>query len=769
MHESLTDRELEILHLLEAGLSDRDIAERLVFTLGTVKWYNRQIYGKLGVRSRTQAIAQARGRGLLIHETADQTAPSLLIVHKHNLPASLTHFIGREQQLEDIQHLLGKHRLVTLTGSPGTGKTRLSLHIASELLPTFADGVYFVSLAPILDAGLVANAIASALGINEIPNQPLPETLKAVLRKKAMLLVLDNFEHLLASAPLVSELLREVPGMKILATSREALHLYGEQEYAVPPMQLPNLKATTSPNQLTDYEAVALFVQTARAASPAFELTPDNAAAVAQTCIRLDGLPLAIELAAARVKHLSPKKLLERLNTRLDTLTGGSRDLPTRQQTLRQMIDWSYDLLNAGEKWLFARLGIFVGGWTLEAAEAVCGEGLQIDTFNGLASLVDKSLVRQEESPHGEPRFMMLETLREYAVERLHERGETALLSEAHAHYYRSFAEQVHPELYKHNQTMWLRRMVAEQENFRLALNWAVTERQAETGLRLINVLARFWYMRGLLVEGWQWSVLLLAMGDDAPPDVRAWAFIAVGRLAHFLGDFSRAEALCRQGLALARQVGDGDMIGTALSNLFVSLLRPEMPRESAQQLSVLVDEAYTLAEQAHNHQKLGMALIHRGALFRFQGEYEAAKGRYEQSIALYRELGDLWMLTVGLLNLGTVLYWQKKYSEATTHFLESLTICQQMDDIWGVAISLEGIAGALGQQGEPIRAARLLGAGEALRESLNVPLQADDQAYYDHAVAAVQAQLGEAAFAAAWLEGRMMTVEAAVAMALKA
>lgn len=427
-YEDLSKRAVEVLHLLAEGMTDREIAARLVMTINTVKWYNRQIYSILGVGSRTQAIACARERGILKDEV--MTTPVMQIIPhrtRNNLPVETTHFIGRKHEMKVIKHLLNTARLLTLVGTPGTGKTRLARQVAREVLEVFRHGVYFVQLEAIDDPALVIKVIAHTVGVNEVPGQTLMETLKLSLCESRVLLILDNFEHLLAAAPQISELLSVAPHLKVLATSREPLHLYGEQEYVVPALELPDSKHL-NPEEIVACESVALFVQRACAVRADFELTPENTLDVAQICLRLEGLPLAIELAAARLKVLSLPILLDRLSNRLAILIGGPQDLPARQRTLRNTIEWSYNLLNENEKRLFARLAIFPGNFTVKAVEAICLDDLTQDVFDGLIALVDKNLVQHQESLKGEHQFTMLETIREYAAEALEKSGEAQML-----------------------------------------------------------------------------------------------------------------------------------------------------------------------------------------------------------------------------------------------------------------------------------------------------------------------------------------------------
>ena len=441
--EPLTQREREILGLLADGLTNREIADRLYLSHETVKWYNKQLYGKLGVSNRTQAAAKAQE---LAQEESQEPASARQSSHpEHNLPAPLTSFVGRQRELEEVASLLNESRLLTLTGPAGTGKTRLALQVAAQVAEGFADGVTLVELAPLKDPALVADTVARALGLTNTTEQTITKVLANYLENKELLLVLDNFEHLLEAAPLASDLLSAASNLRILTTSREALGLYGEQEYPVPPLGLPDLGDPVLPSALKDHEAIALFMQRAQAVVPGFALTDEDALGVAEICVRLDGLPLAIELAAARVKLFRPQALLSQIESRFTTLGTGPRGLSERRRTLRAAIDWSYELLDETEKMLFTRLSVFQGGRTIEAVDAVCAYDLQIDVLDGLAPLLNKNLLRQEEGPEGEPRFTMLETIHEYALERLREGGEAENMHRRHAEYFTALAERAEP------------------------------------------------------------------------------------------------------------------------------------------------------------------------------------------------------------------------------------------------------------------------------------------------------------------------------------
>jgi predicted ATPase len=470
---------------------------------------------------------------------------STLDAYRNNLPLQPTLLVGREKEVADLCDLLlsDETSLLTLTGPGGIGKTRLALQAAADLLDDFPDGTFFVALASLTEAERFFSAVAVTLGVKETGERPLVETLKDYLGERHLLLLLDNFEQVLGAAPAVTELLGAAPGLKVLVTSRAPLGLYGEHEYAVPPLSVPDVKHLPDLKTLSQYEAVRLFIERAKSAKADFEVTDESAPAVAEICVRLDGLPLAIELAAARIKMLPPNELLHRLTSRLKLLTGGARDLPERQRTLRATIEWSFALLEEGEQLLFARLAVFSGGRTLEAIEAICdAEGdLPMGAFDGVSSLLDKSLLRQEEGPGGEPRFVMLETIHEFAREKLGESAEAEEIKRTHAQYFLTLAEEADPELKGPDQLEWLERLEAEHDNVRAALSWASERKDVEVALRLGGALWWFWLVRGYHSEGRGWLEEALAMEGRGSPEVRAMALVGVGALALDQGDLDRA------------------------------------------------------------------------------------------------------------------------------------------------------------------------------------------------------------------------------------
>jgi predicted ATPase/DNA-binding CsgD family transcriptional regulator len=765
--ESLSKRAVEILRLVADGMSDREIAERLVLTINTVKWYNRQIYSILGVGSRTQAIARARELQLLDEE--DEAAPlpdAVQRTARYNGPAEANRFIGRKYTLEAIIRLLDTTHLLTLVGPPGTGKTRLALQIACDLADTFQHGVYFVSLAPIHDAAHVTNAIASALGINESRGRPLIETLKQVLHDSHMLLILDNFEHLLPAATQVSELLAAAPYLTVLATSREPLHLYGEHEYAVPPLELPDPEYI-GPQALADCESVALFMQRARAVRSDFELTPANALDIARICVRLEGLPLAIELAASRIKLLTPRLLLARLGSRLDTLTGGAQDLPARQQTLRNTLEWSYNLLNEGEKLLFARLAVFQGGCSLDAIEAVCAEALPMDIFDGLISLVDKSLIRQSEALGGEPRFVMLETIHEYAWEQLRASDEAAMMQQRHTEYFVQMAERAAPELRQSGFSYWMNRLENEDNNLLAVLEWSLEDGDVELGLRLVAALRDFWLMSSRFMQAENWTQCALAKSKTLAPPLRIGALTTAGIVLYYSSQ-QRAlqKRLLQDALELTRVADDQHNKAWALVFLGMASVGQASEYEEAR---ATIEAGLNLFRELGHKPGMAQAFNSMGELMRIHGDLEGAQAAYEACLRVVRETGEKRREAMSLNNLGCVTMHRGDVQRAKQLFRNALSKRLEVGhDKRGSVTNILFLAGAIAATGDPERAARLFGAAKALLEPMGVGLEPGDQPEYDRDLAVVRAQIDDATFQMCWQEGRALSLEQAAAYALE-
>jgi len=767
----------------------------------------------------------------------------------NNLPIQPTAFMGREKEVAAVQQQLLRHdvRLLTLTGPGGVGKTRLALQVAAEASERFADGTWFVSLAPVSDPELVLPTIALTLGMREEGDRSLLDQLQANLHEKQVLLLLDNFEQVASAATHVADLLAVCPRLKVLATSREALHVRAEREFPVPALALPDFKHLPDLATLSQYEAVALFIERAQAVKPDFQVTNANAPAVAEICARLDGLPLAIELAAARTRLLPPQALLSRLGQRLQLLTSSTRDAPARQQTLRKTIQWSYDLLTADEQRLFQRLSIFVNGCELSAVEAICsalGDG-NAGVLDEMTSLVDKNLLRQTAHEEDEPRFTMLETIREYGLERLTASREMDTTRRAHAFSYLALAEEAAPELTGPRSAVWLQRLEREHDNLRAALGWSLEPTQTasspDMALRFGEMLREFWEVRGLYSEGRAFLEQALAHSEGASTSARARALSAAAAFADWLGDRHRAEELSEESLGLYRELGDTRGIASSLQGLAwiasrkgdqiaalqlleesVTLLRELGDKEAlAWSLQNLADTLGSIGEyrranalfeenlimfrelgnkrgiadslqqsalwlltargdQATIHARLEeMLALHtelgnkNGIAFYYwisgrealsRGDTATAQAQMEQSLALFQEMGDRWHSWAPIYILGRIKEYQGDFAAALAYYEQSLAVARELNDDWFYAWCLEGWASVVATQGKCAWAARLWGAAESLRERCGIPLMPIDRVDYEPAVAAARTYLGEQAFAAAWAEGRTMTLEQALA-----
>ncbi len=637
-----------------------------------------------------------------------------LDIPPHNLPVQLTSLIGRKQEIATIQQLLQREdvRLLTLTGTGGTGKTRLALQVAAELSDLFLDGVYFVNLAPISNPALVVSTIAQTLNIKEVAGQSLLDLLKGSLHWKRLLLLLDNFEQVVDAAVDVAGLLVVCPNLKVLVTSRMPLHVRGEQEFAVPPLALPDLKHVSDLMTLSQYEAVALFLARAQAVKPDFQMTNASAPAIAEICIRLDGLPLAIELAAARVKLLPPQALLAWLGQRLAVLTSGARDAPTRQQTLRNTIKWSYDLLDAQEQKLFRWLSVFVGGCTLEAIEAVCysASDEKTDILDRVSLLIDKSLLQQIEQEGKGPRLVMLEMIREYGLEMLTVSGEMELVRQAHAEFYLQLAEQAEPELKGSAQIEWLERLEQEHANLRAALEWLLGQGRTggEPALRLGCALKYFWVLRGHSSEGRAFLEQALATRANVGSSLRARALLAAGLLAHIQVDYARAEALFQESLALARDLDEPHCIVEALQHLGVTLCFRDFNRSCA-----LLEEALPLARDLGDPWFIAWSVFLLGIRHAMQQDHTAARSLLEESLALSRKIGNPWRIADSLRTLAGEIS-EHDPERARTLLEEALALVRDIGDKRGAAMSLLSLGDLALEQGEITSAQSLL--EEALR-----------------------------------------------------
>jgi predicted ATPase/DNA-binding CsgD family transcriptional regulator len=689
----------------------------------------------------------------------------------HNLPPELSSFVGREREIAEVKRLLEDNRLLTLTGAGGCGKTRLALAVAFEVMEGFEGNVWLVELASLSDPDLVPQAVASTLGVREAQDRPLTETLSNHLGSTKMLLVLDNCEHLVEGcAALADVLLRACTNLRILATSREALGIAGESAWPVPSLVLPGPEQQPSIEELARYEAIRLFVERAGAVVSTFELTEHNAPAVARLCHRLDGMPLAIELAAARVRVLSVEQIASRLEDSFGLLTGGSRTALPRQRTLEATIDWSHKLLSKKEQVLFRRLPVFAGGFTLEAAEAVCvGEDLERgEVLDLLTPLVDKSLVLVDQQQSSEARYRLLETVRQYGQEKLNESGEEPTIKRHHADFFLKFAEQVEPKVNGKDRGLWLEQLEVEHDNFRAALAWSSEEEtEGETGLRLTGALSWFWFHREHWSEWRRWLDRALAtqesVGGPRRTAARAKALSGGGFLAWMQGDQTTARSQLEESVALWREVGDKQGLAQALRFLSGSF-------ESQGDYAVarpLAEESVELFRQGEDKFGLGITLSRLGITALAQGDHTAAWAYLEEGVAISREIEDNWALALALRNLGIGAFRLGDYERSATWLRESLAVLREPGNPLYMQ-NLELLAAAVSMQGEHGRAAWLFGAAEALREAVGAFVLPLYRAEYDRGVAATRAGLDEAAFSAAWAEGRAMTPEQAVEYALE-
>ncbi len=696
------------------------------------------------------------------------TTPRSMEAYPNNLPIALTSFIGREREMEEIKALLKQVRLVTLTGTGGCGKTRLALEVAMEVMEDFPDGVWLVELAPLKETELVVQTVASALGVKEEAQRSLLETLTDFLKPKKLLLLLDNCEHLVGTcAQLMERLLQVCPNLWVLATSREGLRIAGEQIYRVPPLSVPNLTPLPSLGQLMQYESVRLFVDRARLVRPSFSVNDQNASAVAEICYRLDGIPLAIELAAALVRGLTVEEIAQRLSDRFRLLTAGTRTALPKHQTLRAAIDWSYELLSRAERALFRRLSVFAGGWALEGAEAVGAgklpEGSEVRTeevWGLMMGLIDKSLVVMEE---GMGRYQMLETLREYGQERLQEAGEAEETRKKHLEFFLGLAERAEEELQGTQQREWLERLEKEQDNFRAALSYGL-EREPEKALKLAAALWRFWDIHSNFTEGRSWLERALEKGMSAPAPVRAKALNRAGVMAWRQGDHAAAQALLEESLTLFRELGDQRGIANVLNySGNIAWAQGDLERAKA-----LHEESLAIRRALGDQGGIASSLGNLGNIAWAQGDYERAKVLYEECLALFRELGNQWGVANVLNNLGVVVRAQGDYGRARVLLEESLMLFRELGSQWGIANALEELAKLAGVKGQRERAVRLLGAAESLREAIGAPMYLPERSDYEQIVTELRFALGDEAFAVAWEEGRTMTLEQAIAYALE-
>ena len=782
----------------------RQIAERLADILN-VPVDQRETFLEVA-RGLRPADQLSLAHGPLVSPTAAKVEESF----KHNLPIQLTSFIGRERELDEVKHLLSKTRLLTLTGPGGIGKTRLALQAAEDLLATFADGVWLVESAPLTDTAFLPQTIAAVFGLRELPNIPILNVITDYLRSKQLLLILDNCEHLIeACAKLSDHLLHACPQLKIIASSREALGIAGETAYRVPSLSLPE-PAQVTREAMLGCESVQLFVERASAANPKFHLTDENASTVAQICRRLDGIPLALELAAARVRVFSTEEIAARLDDRFRLLTGGNRTALERHQTLRALIDWSYDLLSNDERRLFRYLFVFAGGWTLEAVEAIC-PGL--DVLNLLTQLVDKSLVMVDtDVQERSTRYHFLETIRQYANEKLLEAGETRQARARHMEFFLKFAETAEPHLNGPWELAWLSRLETEYDNLRAALDWAM-KNDIMIALRLGTALYLFWNRHSYHVEGRRLLGEALACLKKVPQvegvmadqriALQARALNALGSLGFGVGDivgslkmfeesiglsrqigekYTLAQALstlgyaraflgdaegsyraAEEGLTLAREVGDKVLLGRALRNMAYATV---VTHGDTQTIRAYEEESLQLSSEAGAKSDLAMALFGMGHLATWRRDYAEARLRFEACLPLFTELNDRNHLNGVNSELAHLERQQGHFAQAKSLYCKTLLEWQRLGHRAAIAHELECLAMIAKAHEEDQRAAQLLGAAEILRENIAMPMTSVERVEYEREVNDLRLNMDASAFARAWAEGRAMSMEQAIRLA---
>ena len=788
----------------KAGQADEIRLTGLIYAAANLKQYFK-LFGLPMPGEASQLYVEGQHRVVSKNGVSFLSTPQKAT---HNLPVSPTNFIGRTVELSELTDLLQKPeiRLVSLTGPGGTGKTRLSLEAGRALLDCFSNGVYFVDLAQISDPSLVLSTIAHTLGIREGGGQPTLEKLKDYLGSKEMLLIFDNFEQVTAAAPDVAELLAAAPGIKVIVTSRILLQLRGEQEYPVSPLGIPG-DEEQSLEKLLGYESVALFQQQAKSVQPRFEITDENLSAVVEICRRLDGLPLAIEIAAARIRMLPPRAILKRLDQSLSLLIGGPKDLPIRQQTLRQTIDWSHKLLDADEQILFSRLGVFAGGFTLDAAEEIC-TGLDIDVFSGIETLLNNSLLRQVKSVSDEPRFDMLLTIREYALEKAEETGIMDELRWAHCGYFTQMAEQNFGEgIYGSDSALWLKRYKEEHDNIRAALSWALDhpEKGLQMMIAMMPQITWFWFRHGYLQEGNEWTERTLAITNgmgDSPP--RIFALVMRGMLALWSGNLLVAAQHTQEGVEMSQRIQFDLGLSTANLGYGVTLIQQGKDKEA---YPYLVDAA-ELYDQQNQYWMKGTALVHLANVSLWLGNPEQAIKWLDMAMPFLRQTGDVWSMAFGLNNygevaraqgdyekaeeyylrtnelykladakgdqarlvhtLGYIALHKGSYDEAKDLFLKSLNDFRELGNHRGIAECLAALAGLAVEQKNHGWAVPLLSAAERQLTSFGGAWWPADRVEIERAMERMRSALGDE-YEALWERGQAMAVEDAIAYATEA
>lgn len=683
----------------------------------------------------------------------------------NNLTATYSQIIGREKEIEEVSRLLLQDDvcLLTMTGIGGTGKTRLSRAVAERMLLNFDDGVFFVEMAAVTQPEVVASTIAQPLGIKEESGKPVLELLKTHLREKKMLIVIDNFEQVVPAAPQIAELLAATERLKILVTSREILHVTPEVEFSVPPLNIPQPDDKLSFEELKENEAIQLFADRARTAKATFLPTPENITDISAICSRLDGLPLAIELAAARAKILTPSAILSKLENRLNLLTGGARDMPERQQTMRGAVAWSYDLLSDLEKEIFLKVSVFSGGFRLESAEFVCGSSAGLEVLDTVTSLIDKSLLVQKELPGGESRFRMLEVVRDFASEMLETNGEANAARRRHAEFYVSFGETAEPLLQTGQSAVWLERLEEEHDNIRGAMRWSLAN-EPSMAIRLAVATRNFWLVHGHLTEGFGWLKAATETGFDPPPALRFKLLNGLGLAARFRGDYETARKAYVDGLAAGREANDKQ--GIALSNRGLGLVA--MQRNDLDSARRHFDEGLSISRELGDKFGIAISLSFLGDLARTEGRNVDARPQFEEAVELFRTLENKTALGDALNNLGAAAFGTGDAHAAKGYFTEALNIGKDLANRITISCSLDGFAALAVEKGELERSAQLAGAAENLRDAIGYKIEPAERRFRDAYLSTLKNQLGKSLFDKRYAEGRNLSINDSVAEALE-
>lgn len=771
--DPLSSREEEILRLLADGLSDREISNKLFLSLNTVKWHNRQIYSKLNVTNRTQAAARASDAGLLANDSLRSGAAQLEAGY-HNLPAQASSFLGREAEIREVRELLQGTRLLTLTGPGGVGKTRLALELASRVVGD-GDSVVLTELATVVDPASVILCLAAALSLRESPGQPIIQVLTEHLRVRPPLLVLDNCEHVLvACGELVDALLRACPDLKILATSRESLGVSGEVTWPVPSLSLPETQAWRGPTEgqeaLARYqesEAIRLFVERARAVTPGFRLTEANAGWILEICRRLDGMPLAIELAAAQVRVLSVEEIADRLDDRFKLLTNKNQTAVGRHRTLAAALEWSYAQLSAMEQKMLQRLSVFAGGGTLDAFEVVCaGEPIPAEDVLALVTqLVDKSLVVVD-THREKARFSMLETIRAFGEERLVLSGEASFIRRRHAAYYSALAER---DSRQDSRLFWpesldnVTRLESELGNWRAALAWSLRDSaDRETGLRLAAALAQFWQMRGYSGEGRAWLRSFLEESEGPSSEQRAEALFLLGYLSIYSDNAELGAPYFEKAESLYRSLGDP--VGVAWQQVWLGWVA--VAKGDLSRAETLAMEAFQTLDVTGDEFGAAVALVPLGEAAFIRRRLDEAKDLFERSLALMQSIGNLLGAGRRLTRLGQIAFLQGDPARGRTLIRQGLSACMESGDTSGVLMALAGLAGVVRNEAPPETVVELLGAVSSLQEHMGTTPWFVDRAEFDQLVADFHSLSGDVPFKRSWEKGQATALPEALDLA---